>query len=141
MEVTEKEAKYLRNDVHLDIQAGEAVKLDGNEALWYCRIRYLDSHFMRTQRQRKVISAIISKAKSTPIPTLVKMVQEILPDVETDMKQSEANASGGRRCGFLHARLIWSRCASLPDGTWKNKTIKGQSVLSLADGKEPAAAL
>ena len=130
VEVTEKEAKYLRNDVHLDIQAGEAVKLDGNEALWYCRIRYLDSDFMRTQRQRKVISAIISKAKSTPIPTLVKMVQEILPDVETDMKQSELmRLAGGAAVSYMRYDLEQMRIPS--DGTWKNKTIKGQSVLSL----------
>ena len=130
VEVTEKEAKYLRNDVHLDIQAGEAVKLNGNEALWYCRIRYLDSDFMRTQRQRKVISAIISKAKSTPIPTLVKMVQEILPDVETDMKQSELmRLAGGAAVSYMRYDLEQMRIPS--DGTWKNKTIKGQSVLSL----------
>lgn len=130
VEVTEKEAKYLRNDVHLDIQAGEAVKLDGNEALWYCRIRYLDSDFMRTQRQRKVISAIIDKAKGTPIPTLVKLVQEILPDVETDMKQGELmRLAGGAAVSYMRYDLEQMRVPA--DGTWKNKTIKGQSALSL----------
>lgn len=130
VEVTEKEAKYMRNDVHLDIQAGEAVQLDGNEALWYCRIRYLDSDFMRTQRQRKVISAIIDKAKSTPIPTLIEMVQEILPDVETDMKQSDLmKLASGAALSYMRYDVEQMRIPA--DGTWKSKTIKGQDVLSL----------
>lgn len=130
VEVTEKEAKYMRNDVHLDIQAGEAVRLDGNEALWYCRIRYLDSDFMRTQRQRKVISAIIDKAKSTPIPTLIEMVQEILPDVETDMKQSDLmKLASGAALSYMRYDVEQMRIPA--DGTWKSKTIKGQDVLSL----------
>ena len=130
VEVTEKEAKYMRNEVHLDIQAGENVKLDGNEALWYCRIRYLDSDFMRTQRQRKVISAIIEKAKSTPIPTLIEMVQEILPDVETDLTQSELmKLASGAALSYIRYDVEQMRIPV--DGTWKSKTIKGQDVLSL----------
>ena len=130
VEVTEKEAKYMRNEVHLDIQAGENVKLDGNEALWYCRIRYLDSDFMRTQRQRKVISAIIEKAKSTPIPTLVEMVQEILPDVETDLTQSELmKLAGGAALSYIRYDVEQMRIPV--DETWKSKRIKGQDVLSL----------
>ena len=39
-------------------ESGESVHLNGYQALWYSRIRKLDSDFMRTQRQRKVISAI-----------------------------------------------------------------------------------
>lgn len=130
VEVTEKEAKYMRNEVHLDIQAGKNVKLDGNEALWYCRIRYLDSDFMRTQRQRKVISAIIEKAKSTPIPTLIEMVQEILPDVETDLTQSELmKLASGAALSYIRYDVEQMRIPV--DGTWKSKTIKGQDVLSL----------
>ncbi len=130
VEVTEKEAKYMRNEVHLDIQAGKNVKLDGNEALWYCRIRYLDSDFMRTQRQRKVISAIIEKAKSTPIPTLIEMVQEILPDVETDLTQSELmKLASGAALSYIRYDVEQMRIPV--DGTWKSKKIKGQDVLSL----------
>lgn len=130
VEVTEKEAKYLRNDIKLNIQAGENVQLDGNAALWYCRIRYLDSDFMRTQRQRKVLSAIIEKAKGTPLPTLVKMVQEVLPDVETDLKQSELmKLAGGAAVSYIRYDVEQMRIPA--DGTWKSKTIKGQAALSL----------
>ena len=84
---------------------------------------------MRTQRQRKVISAIISKAKGTPIPTLVKLVQEILPDVETDMKQGELmKLAGGAAVSYMRYDLEQMRIPA--DGTWKSKTIKGQSALS-----------
>lgn len=128
--VTEKEARYMRDDVHLNIQAGENVRLDGNEALWYCRIRYLDSDFMRTQRQRKVLSAVIDKAKSTPIPTLIELVREILPDVETDIRQSELmKLAAGTALSYMRYDVEQMRIPA--DGTWKSKTIKGQSALSL----------
>ncbi len=130
VEVTEKEAKYMRDDVHLDIQAGENVQLDGNEALWYCRIRYLDSDFMRTQRQRKVISAIIDKAKSTPLPTLIEIAQEILADVETDIPQNEMMrlAAGA---GLSYIRYDVEQMRIPADDTWTNKSIRGQDVISL----------
>ena len=130
VEVTEKEAKYMRDDVHLDIQAGENVQLDGNEALWYCRIRYLDSDFMRTQRQRKVISAIIDKAKSTPLPTLIELVQEILADVETDIPQSEMmSLAAGAALSYIRYDVEQMRIPA--DDTWTNKRINGQDALSL----------
>lgn len=130
VEVTEKEAKYMRDDVHLDIQAGESVKLDGNEALWYCRIRYLDSDFMRTQRQRKVISAVIDKAKGTPVPTLIELVQEILPDVETDFKQSELmKLAAGAALSYMRYDVEQMRIPA--DGTWQTAWKNKQQVLSL----------
>lgn len=130
VEVTEKEAKYMRDDVNLDIQAGKSVRLDGNEALWYCRIRYLDTDFMRTQRQRKVISAVIDQAKKTSIPTLIELVREILPDVETDMKQGDLmKLAGSAALSYLRYDLEQMRIPA--DGTWKNKWIKKQQVLSI----------
>ncbi len=130
VEVTEKEAKYMRNDVHLDVQSGESVHLDGNEALWYCRIRKLDSDFMRTGRQRKVMTALIEKCKKTNPVELYNLIGEVASRVETDM--SPATLTGLAFNGLLRYLSYDIEQSSVPaEGTWKNAKKSGQFVLSL----------
>lgn len=129
--VTEKEAVYMRDIVHLQrVVSGESVHLNGNEALWYCRIRKLDSDFMRTGRQRKVMTALINKCKRTNPVELYKLMGDIVSRVETDMSPLSLTwlaVNGLIR--YLHYDI---EQGSVPaDGTWKSKSINGQSVLSL----------
>ena len=131
VEVTEKEAVYMRDIVHLQrVVSGESVHLNGNEALWYCRIRKLDSDFMRTGRQRKVMTALINKCKRTNPVELYKLMGDIVSRVETDMSPLSLTwlaVNGLIR--YLHYDI---EQGSVPaDGTWKSKSIDGQSVLSL----------
>lgn len=63
--------------------------LNGSEALTYARIRYTDNDFVRTSRQRTVIEALIKKSLTTDIGTLITMMEEILPLVNTDMTNGE----------------------------------------------------
>lgn len=135
VEVSEKEAKYMRDRVHLEnIVAGENVHLNGKEALWYCRIRELDSDFMRTQRQRKVLTSIIDKAKRTNPIKLYELLGDIVALVETDM--SPANLTGLAVNGllrYLHYDIEQGRVPA--EDTWVSKRINGQSVLSVDMGK------
>ena len=129
--VTEKEAVYMRDIVHLHrVVSGESVHLNGNEALWYCRIRKLDSDFMRTGRQRKVMTALINKCKRTNPVELYKLMGDIVSRVETDMSPLSLTwlaVNGLIR--YLHYDI---EQGSVPaEGTWKSKSIDGQSVLSL----------
>lgn len=128
VEVTPKEAKNMREEFFLDIQAGESVLLDGNEALWYSRIRYLDSDFFRTQRQRKVITSVIEKARKTGKFELVDILEDILPLAETDLDPMELTklAIGA---GLIYIRYDIEQTRIPADDTWKNATKKGQSVL------------
>jgi polyisoprenyl-teichoic acid--peptidoglycan teichoic acid transferase len=128
VEVTEKEAKAMRDEYFLKTQAGDNVHLDGNEALWYSRIRYLDSDFMRTFRQRKVMTSVIEKAKSTPMLQLIDIMKDILPVVETDLNPMELTklAVGA---GLIYIRYDIDQARIPADDTWKNATKKGQSVL------------
>lgn len=128
VEITDKEAKNLRDEFYLKTQAGASVHLDGNEALWYCRIRYLDSDFMRTFRQRKVITAIIEKAKSTNLSELVDILKGILPVVETDLNPLDlTKLAVGAASVYIRYDVEQFRIPA--DGTWENATKKGQSVL------------
>ncbi len=100
VEVTENEADYINNRHRYGnekkpdtFESGESVHLNGYQALWYSRIRKLDSDFMRTQRQRKVISAIVSKAKKQVNPIgifgLVSTAKEVAPYIETTLSTGD----------------------------------------------------
>lgn len=88
VEVTEKEADFINRTTRQTVKSGKTV-LNGDEALVYCRIRYLDSDFMRTQRQRKVMESIVSKIKSSNPLTMYNLAEVILPQVKTDITKGE----------------------------------------------------
>ena len=92
VEVTQKEAKFINNTTRHTVDYGESVHLNGAEALVYCRIRKLDSDYMRTYRQRKVISALIGQAKSAGIEKLISTMQSVFPMIKTDMSAMEITA-------------------------------------------------
>ncbi len=131
VEITEKEAKYMRDKVHLkNIRSGEDVHLNGKEALWYCRIRALDSDFMRTKRQRKVMTALIEKVKHTNPIELYELMGEIVSLIETDM--SPATLTGLAVNGLFRYLRYDIEQGSVPaEGTWQSKRVSGQSVLKV----------
>lgn len=92
VEVTKKEAKFINNTTRQTVDYGESVHLNGEEALVYCRIRKLDSDYMRTYRQRKVISALIGQARSAGIGKIVSTMRDVFPMIKTDMSAAEITA-------------------------------------------------
>lgn len=136
VEVTEKEAKYLNSQDHMTSKEKEAFPKEiksgmnhftGAQALWYSRIRYLDSDFMRTQRQRKVMSCVLSKVKSANPSDLFKMLDEIIPMLETDLSPDDLMSLGMGSAKYVFYDLAQQ---SIPaDGTWKSGRRSGQSVL------------
>ncbi|MCL2508097.1 MAG: LCP family protein [Oscillospiraceae bacterium] len=129
VDITEKEARYLRNVVHLTtIKAGQNVHLNGNQALWYCRIRYLDDDFMRTSRQRKVISSILGKARKTNVLELMRITNDSLPEIESDMSAvTLTNLAMGASLMYLSFDIETQQIPA--DNTWKNGKKSGQDVL------------
>lgn len=89
VEVTEKEAKFINRTTRHTVDSGDSVHLNGAEALVYCRIRKLDSDYMRTYRQRKVITALIGQARTAGIGKLITTMQEVFPMIQTDMSAAE----------------------------------------------------
>ena len=59
--------------------------LNGLQATAYCRIRYVGDDFMRTQRQRDVLSLVLEKAKTVNPATLNKILDKVLPNVSTSL--------------------------------------------------------
>lgn len=127
VEVTEKEAKFINRTTRHTVDSGENVHLNGAEALVYCRIRKLDSDYMRTYRQRKVISALIGQAKSAGAGKLISTMNDVFPMIETDMSAAEITAlayKGG--IGVLAFEIEQNRVPT--DDHMHPDTINGQWV-------------
>lgn len=63
--------------------------LDGNTALYYARIRHLDSDFNRMNRQNNVIKAVITKLKDSSFTELLSIANSCLPYITTNLSVDE----------------------------------------------------
>ncbi len=95
IDLTAAEAVYL-NDYYLEVRGEQWYltegrnHLTGTQAFHYSRIRYLDSDFYRTGRQRKVLSAIFDAYKQKPVTELLTVTAEIMPLLHTyDLEKEE----------------------------------------------------
>lgn len=87
--LTAKEAAYMRDHWGFtSIQEG-ANHLNGEQALGYCRIRKIDSDHKRTERQRKVLTAIANSARNMSIGQVMDVINQVLPYVKTDLSDSQ----------------------------------------------------
>lgn len=64
--------------------------LNGVQAVAYSRIRYTKGNdFRRAQRQRVVLSKMISKAKKANLIQLNQLTDTVFPDIKTDLSRQE----------------------------------------------------
>ena len=86
IELTQDEATYLNYIAGLGNYLQEGMNhLDGYMALEYSRIRKLDSDFGRTDRQRKVLLALMENVKTLSLSEVVDIIVEVFPMITTDM--------------------------------------------------------
>lgn len=100
MELTEAEANYLNKELkknnYPEYQPGYN-SLDGFSALTYARMRKAegdnDSDLKRTARQRYLVEMIIKKfqyiLKEAGLPRVHEIINTVLPDLTTNMENSE----------------------------------------------------
>lgn len=70
-------------------QAGPQI-LDGIQAVSYARIRYTEGDdFKRAERQRTVLQKVVEAAKKASLPTLNKIIDEVLPQVSTNLNTND----------------------------------------------------
>lgn len=84
IELTAAEAEIVEGD-----QEPGMNHLDGGQALMYARIRKLDDDFGRTDRQRKVLLALLDEIKEMGILELLILANEVFPMITTDMTNEE----------------------------------------------------
>lgn len=103
VDVSDAEAEHMNSYFKLGkgnkppkVEGGENVYLNGYQALCYARIRKLDSDFYRTQRQQKVIGAIVENVKGrlnpAGIPELLDTAKAVAPYIETTLTKNDINS-------------------------------------------------
>jgi LCP family protein required for cell wall assembly len=140
IKLTSEEAAELNN--HSDVYFSESetkqtgprvtyragtMTLNGTSALAYSRIRHIDSDFNRTQRQRNVIAALMSKVKRSNIGTLVKIANEVFPLIKTDIPLSQILSFANDASGLTSNSL--KQCRLPVDGAFTDESIRGMAVL------------
>lgn len=88
LEMTQEEADYMNQIKGSDLKAGYN-HLRGTLALYYSRMRYLDSDFGRTGRQRQVILAMLEKVKKKNVFEQASFVWEVAQYFKTNLSNSE----------------------------------------------------
>ena len=103
IEITPAEAQYLNTTNYVSKKSNRTLKpgmnhMNGNQALGYARVRYratLDGSvddFGRTSRHRRVMGAIFKEVKKSNPITLVKLLDTVFSQVQTDIKKSNASS-------------------------------------------------
>lgn len=131
--LTDREADYL-NEHYGWTLTGALSHLDGEQALAYSRIRYLDSDFVRTERHRSILIALMEKYQTATLQELLRVTDTFLDYSTSDRSDEELLAYALE----LHAML--SDCEvqthRVPaDGTYSYETIRGMSVIEVDLGK------
>lgn len=86
--LTKQEANLIINRFNIVVKEGTN-HLDGATALFYSRIRYIDSDWQRVKRQQNVIIAIKNSFRKKSVGELKAIVDECLPYVQTNLSAYE----------------------------------------------------
>ncbi|MCD7811835.1 MAG: LCP family protein [Ruminococcus sp.] len=80
--------ELMGDDVDSDLlDSGGSVHLNGKQALSYARIRYVgNADFERTERQREVITEVLSKLETLNPSYISSIAENAIPDVTTNME-------------------------------------------------------
>ena len=129
IELRQDEANVINKQTGSNLAEGTH-QLDGFQALTYSRIRNLDidGDVSRTNRQRKLMNAVVDSLREVSIPEVTPLIGKILPMLTTDLSRGQL---------FLYALEILPHLSDIAihsqripaDGTYTDKTIDGMSVL------------
>lgn len=115
--MTAYEANFLNEWKQVGAVEGEN-HLNGENALYFARMRKLDSDFGRTTRQRQVMNAVFSKLKGSNPFTMYAAAFQLAPNLTTNLSPLEFTSFG---LSFLQAGEAES--LSVPsDGTYYDYT-------------------
>ncbi|MFR8012495.1 MAG: LCP family protein [Clostridia bacterium] len=116
IDITDAEYRWLLNHEGVNVGGSGTQHLNGDQALAYCRIRYLDSDgdVSRTERQRKVLASLLNASKDATMGQITDTLDVLLPAVTTSMS----------RTGIL------SLATQALSGQWYNYQVKSIDIPS-----------
>ena len=129
LELRQDEAEVINRETGSALSAG-GQRLNGSQALTYSRIRSLDADgdFSRTNRQRKVITALLGSYRNVRFSELIPTINTLLPMISTDLNQAQILLYALEVLPALSDAQITSQRVPA-DGTYTDQTIDGMSVL------------
>ena len=122
IELTQAEADYMGLSPGLQ-------HMDGETALSYARIRYIDSDFGRTGRQRNVLNSVFQNVKDIPISQAYSLIDVIFPLLTTYMTNADILSYTADLFPMLSGSNLVS-CQIPADGTYTYNTVRGMSVIT-----------
>lgn len=142
IELNQSEANYLNRRGNWDVDDSTAGTwhltegmnhLTGEQALAYSRIRYVgNGDFERTERQRKVLSAMVEQSRNLSIPQLNGLLQAALPLLTTDLSNQEIIGYAAKVFTILPDLKIDTQRVPA-DGTWEYAVINNLDVVRMFD--------
>ncbi len=109
---------------------GGTIHMDGTQALAYTRVRYVgNGDFERTERQRKVLTALKDTASKMNVLELNSLLNKILPLITTDLSEGECLSLLLNSGTYLSYDFESNRIPI--EGTYKNARIDGRAVISI----------
>ena len=121
--LTKAEANYLGGG----LKEGSNF-LNPEQALRYSRIRYLDSDFGRTNRQRNVLTALFNSIKTMNADQLTQLINKILPMMTTDMTNADITGYMVKLIPILPELEITTQYIPA-SGAYKSCYVRGMAVL------------
>ena len=103
--------------------------LDGVQAVAYCRLRLMDTDMQGTERQRKVLSAVMKKLPAALVTNPNGLINGLFPNLTTNLTQTEC-----LRLSLMGGKLLTYDIVqeSIPlEGTYSSVTIRGMDVLQV----------
>lgn len=114
---------------NIDVSESGPVHLNGPQALAYSRNRYLGTDFGRTDRQRKVLTAVIGRLPSALVTNPGGLMDGLLPNLTTNLTRGECF-----RLSLMAGNMLTYdiESDSIPQpGTYQNVTIRKMEVLEV----------
>lgn len=113
------------------LTGGGTYVMNGKQALGYSRIRYVgNADYQRTERQRTVLNEIFTKVKDCNLKELQNVLDSVLPEVTTDIKEGEMFTL---MLDFARKYKDYDivQCRVPADGTITDLVINGAMVLGI----------
>ena len=105
------------------ISSAGTYNLTGAQALEYSRIRKIDSDFVRSERQRTVMEAIIKKMLDKPVTSYPGILSKIMPLITTNMSANDILGIAGN---VVTSGIRTVEQNRFPEDTYSSgQTIKG----------------
>lgn len=127
--LTDREARYLNKNHGWSLPEGMS-RLTGEQALHYSRIRYLDSDFVRTERQRNVLLSLMGRFRDAGLNDMLRYTDKFLDQSTSDRTDEELISWAMDLYPLLGSSTVSTH--QIPaEGTYAYETIRGMSVIDV----------